>query len=216
MLKLRRRGWRAGFTLAELTVVSGILSNLAGTSGSAFLQAQNKALQAPCASQLQQIYQLMVGMDEEGGRLPLAWTFPWKQDPNDRYSIVNIVAGRNASVRKLFVCPAAPEPWKQLGITYVYNDALGGKLVDNLPNAANTWLMMDAAVLNMKKFPASHVGGYNVLFCDGHVKWIPQSAITQYWRAPIPPEPETEQPSAGGMPTNDGQGQQQGGQDQGQ
>lgn len=187
MLRMGRRGGRAGVTLAEITVVTGILATLAGQTGSAFVQAKNKSLCTQCATQLQQIYALLqMHSDDNDGRLPTAWFFPWKKEPNDAFNIVNIVAGRNNGLRQLFACPAAPEPWRKLGITYAYNDEVGGKLLDTVANPSTTWLMMDANIIS-ERFPPPHLGGYNVLFCDGHVKWIPKAAMVTIWKPPSPP-----------------------------
>ncbi len=193
MLRIRRRG-RAGMSMIEVSVVTGILATLAGQSGSAFMQAKNKAAGTQCQNNLKQIYMaIQMWADDNDGALPRAWFFPWKGtqddngvfhlDPNDAYNIVNIIAGRNSSIRKLFICPGAPEPWQRLGVTYVYNDTLSGKMLDAVPNASLTWLLMDVNVVNQQKFPAPHLGGHNVLFCDGRVKWVPQSQVPQVFRA---------------------------------
>jgi prepilin-type processing-associated H-X9-DG protein len=94
-----------------------------------------------------------------------------------------VVAGTNNSLRKLFICPGAPEAWKQAGLTYVYNDLIRGQLLDNVQDPASTWLMMDANMVS-STFPAPHLGGYNVLFCDGHVKWVQAQQLPTYWRPP--------------------------------
>lgn len=195
MLGMRRRGRRAGVTLVELMTVTGIMATLAGQSSGAFMQARNQALGVQCGQQLRQLYlAVQMATDQNDGRLPVAWFFPWNMtatgqlDPTDQYNIVNIVAGRDGSLRRLFVCPAAPQMWQRLGLTYVYNDAIGGQLLDNLPNPSTTWLMMDANVMDQTRFPAPHVGTYNVLFCDGHVKAIPQASIAAIWRPPALPQ----------------------------
>lgn len=202
MLRMRRRGWRAGVTMVELMAVTGIMSTLAGQSGSAFMQVRNQALGTQCGHQLRSIHlAIQMATDQNDGRLPVAWFFPWKMtatgqlDPTDQYNIVNIVAGRDAGTRRLFVCPAAPEPWQKLGLTYVYNDAIGGRLLDNLPNPSMTWLMMDANVMDPARFPTPHVGTYNVLFADGHVKAIPQTAIAAIWRPPALPQQPPQAPA---------------------
>lgn len=192
MAIMRRRGRRSGFSMVEVTVVTGILTTLASQSGSAYMQAKNKAAADQCLNNLKQIYLAIQTLDDEG-RLPVAWFFPCKTiqtqdggvqlDPNDPYNLANIVAGRNSSIRKLFVCPAAPETWQRLGITYVYNDTLCGLTLDNIPNHAERWLMMDANVISMTSIPAPHIEGYNVLYCDGHVKWVPAGMIAQVFQA---------------------------------
>lgn len=194
MLRLRRRGRQAGVTMVEMMTVCGIMATLAGQSGSAFMQVQNKSLGTACQHNLKQIYlALQMSAMDNDGQLPVAWFFPWKRtttgelDPSDPYNIANIVAGRDGSVRKLFICPAAPELWQKLGLTYVYNDTVGGKLLDGIPNPSMTWLMMDANVMSQQQFPPPHLGGYNVLFCDGRVKWVPKAAIPTIWRPPVQP-----------------------------
>lgn len=193
MIGRGRRERRRGFSMVEVTVVTGILATLAGQSGSAYLQAKNKAAADQCLNNLKQLYSaIQMVADDNDGRLPKAWFFPWRGqqtesgwqlDPNDPYNLANIVAGRNSSIRKLFICPAAPEAWQKLGITYVYNDTLGGRMLDSIPNSANVWLLMDANVINIEKFQAPHNDGYNVLFCDGHVKWVPRGAIAPVFQA---------------------------------
>lgn len=185
MHRLRRRGWRAGVTLVEITVVSGILSTMSGGSN-AFLQVQNKALGAQCQMQLQQIHTLIrMYADDNDGCLPRAWCFPWRQTAADPFILTNVLGVRDAATRKLFICPAAPQGWMQLGLTYAYNDALSGRLLDNVPNPSMTWLMTDANIID-PRLPAPHLGGYNVLFCDGHVKWLPADQARQLVRLPLP------------------------------
>jgi len=78
--------------------------------------------------QLQQIYlAIQMKVDENDGRLPMAWFY----HPTDARNIINVVAGTNSSVRKLFVCPAAPQAWQETGLTYVYNDTIRGQLLDD-------------------------------------------------------------------------------------
>lgn len=175
-------------------LVSTVLSDLAGTSGNAFMQVKNKAAADVCLSNLKQLYvAIQMIVDENDGRLPLAWFYHNALYPQDPYSIVNIVAGRDTSLRKLFVCPAAPEAWQRTGLTYVYNDLIRGHLLDSIPHPAETWLLMDCNIMD-PRFPPPHLDGYNVLFCDGHVKWFPKEAMAAIWTRPT----ETSQPPAGG------------------
>ncbi len=192
MGRFRRRGWRAGVSLVEITVVSGLLSAMSGGSN-AFLQVQNKALGTQCQMQLQQAYRLIqMYTDDNDGRLPRAWCFPWRQNAADPFILTNALGVRDAATRKLFICPAAPQGWLQLGLTYIYNDALSGQLLDNVPNPSMTWLMTDANIID-PRLPPPHLGGYNVLFCDGRVKWLPAEQARQFVRLPLPEvKPETD------------------------
>jgi len=202
MLRLRRRGWRTGITLVEITVVSGILSTMSGGSN-AFMQVKNKALGTQCQTQLQSIHMLLrMYADENDGKLPRAWCFPWRNDPNDPFALPNALGVRDAASRALFICPAAPQGWQRLGITYAYNDMLGGQMLDNLENPSMTWLMTDANVID-PRLPAPHLGGYNVLFCDGHVKWLPADQVRQFVRLPLP-QAQGGQPGTGGAGDNGG------------
>ncbi|MGM0493596.1 MAG: H-X9-DG-CTERM domain-containing protein, partial [Armatimonadota bacterium] len=80
---------------------------------------------------------------------------------------------------QMFICPASPQAIQQRGISYVYNDRLGGKVPDQIPNPAGTWLMMDINVVS-DQVPPAHNGGCNVLFVDGHVKWYPASQLPKF------------------------------------
>ncbi len=199
MLRLTLRGLRRGCTGLELLAVTGILATLAGQGNGVFLQVQEKSHQAVCSQQLSQIHKLfLMYADDNEGKLPLAWFFVNGNDPR---TIVNVLAGTNTDLRRLFLCPAAPDPWKQYGLTYVYNDTIRGRMLDSVPNPSTTWLMMDANMVSAN-FPPPHLGGYNVLFCDGHIKWVPREQLATFWKPPAveqpasPPQPPA--PPAGG------------------
>jgi len=114
MLALRRRGRRAGFTGIEVMAAVSILTSLASQGGGVFLNVQNKAAQTQCATQLQQIFLAMrMQADDNDGKLPMAWFFLNQDDPRN---ICNVVAGADTSLRKLFICPGAPEVWQKLAL----------------------------------------------------------------------------------------------------
>ena len=186
-------------TGVELLMVTTFLTSMTGQGGGVFLQVKNAALKDQCLLQLQQIFlAIQLRVDENDGRLPMAWFY----HPTDARSIVNVVAGKDASVRKLFVCPAAPQAWQQTGLTYVYNDAIRGQLMDSLPNPSGVWLLMDANAAGTQ-FPPPHLGGYNVLFCDGHAKWVPAQQMGNFWRPPVVEQAPDE---GGGAAPNTGGG----------
>lgn len=168
----RRMGRRCGFTMAEVLVVTGILTGLGGGS---YQGVMNKAHQVTCANNLKQLYMVFQMQDISGESLPRAWFYP--PDPphpnREQYNLVNIMA-RSGANRQLFRCPAAPIEIQQRGICYVYNSKLAGRELDLVSNPGQTWLLMDINIATTD-VPAAHVGGYNVLYCDGHIKWIPAS-----------------------------------------
>jgi prepilin-type processing-associated H-X9-DG protein len=171
MLRSKRRG----FTTVEVLIVTGILASMGGDS---FQSVTNKAYQTSCFNQLRQIFVAIQGMANDDESLPLAWFFP-PDPPNparEKYNLVNIMA-RNGVDKRLFICPSAPEAMKARGITYLYNDRLGKRDLDSIDQPSTTWLMMDANAVSTDKITPAHFGGCNVLYCDGHVKWVPVSAL---------------------------------------
>lgn len=171
-----RRNRRAGFTAVEVLAVVSILTSL---GGNAFVGSTSKAHQTACQQQLRQIGMAIQMRTMEGEPLPRAWFYP--PDPphpaREQYNIARVMASEVP--QQMFICPGAPQAIQQRGICYVYNDALGGKMADQLPNPAQTWLMMDVNVVS-GDVPPAHNGGCNVLFVDGHVKWYPASQLPKF------------------------------------
>lgn len=169
----RRLCRRGGFTTAEVLIVTGILTALGGNG---FQNVTNKAHQVTCFNQLRQIFlafQMMANNDEP---LPQAWFYPPDNHPNrEKYNIVNLMAAQGVPAQ-FFICPSAPEELKARRICYLYNDRLSNRNLDNIENPAGTWLMMDVNAVS-EEIPAAHNGGCNILYCDGHVKWMASSAI---------------------------------------
>lgn len=160
--------------MAEVLVVTGILSALGGDS---FQNVTNKAHQVTCFNQLRQIYLALQMRAVNGDPLPQAWFYP--PDPphpaREQYNIVNLLRGEGVD-KRMFVCPSAAPEFQERGICYVYNDRLCNREMDLVDSPSTTWLMMDVNAVN-PNVPPAHIGGCNVLYCDGHVKWIPAAQI---------------------------------------
>jgi len=155
---------KKGFTATELLVVTTLLSSIPVTS---FIGVKNKALQSQCASNLRQIGLAVNMFVMSEGKYPDAVFYP--KDPlKDSRSIVVIL--RPYGLRgKIFICPTAPPVLKSKGLTYLWNDALSGKAPYRLGNTSQTWMMVDITAVDERV--SSHLGGYNILYADGHVSW---------------------------------------------
>ncbi len=141
--------------------------------GGAFTAAQDKARQSVCAQNLAQIYKAIQMFQIDHDSYPRAWFYPPDRHPaREKYNIAKILKPYGADPR-LFLCPAAPQAIIQRGNTYLWNDLLNGKGEGSLSNPAALWMMTDMNAAT-NKVPPAHVGGYNVLYADGHVKWQKQ------------------------------------------
>ncbi|MCC7492987.1 MAG: hypothetical protein IT204_11585 [Fimbriimonadaceae bacterium] len=170
----RRR--RRGQGLAEVAVVCSIMSSLAGAGGGAAWQVLGAAHRVVATNELKQIYTALTMYDDEG-RLPSAVMYPdIRRDPNavrnDPRSIVRQLG--NLVPPQTWVASRAPQVFQQAGLTFIWNSALNGQLMDNLGDPARTWLLMDmnaAGAAFPDLFPQPGGIGYLVLYADGHVKY---------------------------------------------
>lgn len=173
MMRHTRR--RRGFTTAEVLIVTGIMTALAG-NGNSFQNVTNKAHQTACFNQLRQIGMAFTMMANNDEALPQAWFYPPDKHPyREQYNIVNLMA-RQGVPKQFFICPSAPEELKDRGCCFLYNDRLCNRNLDGIDNPSETWIMMDVNGVS-DTVPAAHSEGCNVLYCDGHVKWLPSSSI---------------------------------------
>jgi prepilin-type processing-associated H-X9-DG protein len=176
VIVFRRQGRRLGFTAVEVLAVAGILT---GLGGNAFVGSTSKAHQTACQQQLRQIGMAMQMRTMTGEPLPRVWFYP--PDPphpaRNQYHLAKVMSSEVPA--QMFICPGAPPAIQKRGICYIYNDKLGGKLPDQLPNPAQTWLMMDVNAVS-QDVPPAHNGGGNVLFADGHVKWYPATQLPKF------------------------------------
>ncbi|HIE43288.1 MAG TPA: hypothetical protein EYP78_00635 [Candidatus Omnitrophica bacterium] len=153
-----------GFTVTELLVVMTLLSSIPVSS---YVGVKNKALQAQCTSNMRQIGMAIKMFVMSEGRYPDADFYP-EEPLKDPKSIVLILKSYGIQ-EKIFLCPTAPPVLKEKGLTYLWNDELSGKNPSSIKNPSKTWLMVDVTALD--KRVSSHLGGYNILYADGHVEW---------------------------------------------
>lgn len=160
MLKKRLTG-RVAFTLIEVMVVTTIMTSQANNYG----DVRRLAYQKTCENNLRQIYQALLMHDMTSGTLPKAAFFP-KNPKKDPRSLVKILGPAYAGS---LVCPVFPGAIKEKGLTYIYNDELGGRMIDQVPNPKKTWLVTEMNAVS-DKIPMPHPGGFLILYADGHLE----------------------------------------------
>ena len=157
----KRLSRRAAFTLVEVMVVMTIMTSQANNYG----DVRKIAYQKTCENNLRQIYQALLMQDMENGTLPKAAFFP-KRPKADPRSLVKILG---PSFAASLVCPVFPAAIKEKGLTYIYNDELGGQMIDQIPNPRETWLVTEMNAVS-DKIPMPHPGGFLILYADGHIQ----------------------------------------------
>jgi len=165
-----------GFTFIELTVVIGIIAVLAAILFPVFARAREKARQARCLANLEQIgLALSMYARDHAGHFP-----PTNDD-------LSPLLGRYLPMGEVLTCPSAS--YEREGRAKEVPPA--GVRVPPLPDFdyyyragfcddddPNTLLVCDTGL-------DRHNGGADCLFADGHAKWLNRSP-SRSWTWPIP------------------------------
>jgi len=143
---------------AVILVCGGIMAALMAP---VFVKARQKAQQASCMSNLNQIsVALMQYVNMNNGVFPNAAT--WKQD------IQPYLTSPTA-----LVCPASQKGQE----SYAYNPQMSGASLAAITNPSTVPLIYDAGYAEGTGPP--HDRGWNVMYADGHVSWE-QATTTGY------------------------------------
>lgn len=142
-----------------------------------FERAREKAQQTSCMSNLKQ--------------LGLAFLM-YAQDWDEKLPGKDWVAATQPYLKntQVLICPGRPE----VKVGYVYNEAVMGVSLKKIGNPAETVLVFEGEPVDGKDFGGVeriaeggyHNGGLNILFADGHVKWLTVAAARAQLAAPAP------------------------------
>ena len=193
---------KSGFTLIELLVVIAIIAILAAILFPVFARARENARKSSCSSNMKQIGtafmmyaqdwdERLIGMGMGGGLQGGTWV-PWPQlaDPYTK----NTGIYRCPSRRDLY--PGYGVSWSNLGVDYVAGHR--GASLAKIEFPADALMLCESEnagaatlfVYSLKTCATGtsgyttnaiandrHMGGCNVVFCDGHVKWVASSSL---------------------------------------
>jgi prepilin-type processing-associated H-X9-DG protein len=149
------------FTLTELLMVAAIVTSIpAGT----YLRAKQKGLEIECMNNMRQVGSAIVSFQLSNGEYPKAAFFP--ENPLTDADSIRVILSEEINNNKVWLCPAMPDEMKAKGLTWVYNDTLGGQ--STVKDPTKTWILIEFSCVS-KDVPPIHPGGFNIVYADGHV-----------------------------------------------
>jgi len=187
---------RRAFTLIELLVVIAIIAILAAILFPVFAKAREKARQSSCQSNCKQIgIAAMQYVQDYDERYPM---WGWQAASANTRFWGNLVQPYLKSIQ-VFVCPSDTAPWNVEGIlgSYSYNDSFwtgwlsAGVSMAAVREPSNTvyitdgnWVDFNSGNMGGRIVLDRHLGGVNVIYADGHVKWCIKEQLSQLRLAP--------------------------------
>ena len=162
------------FTLIELLIVIAIISILAAMLLPALSQSREKAKTIKCASNLRQLGQAIEMYTNDWDD----YLMPYKTNVDADWYLPLAPYTDDVTASKLrYSCPStAPgDTYGQIGM----NTYLFGYKKNQIKEPLRTVIMTDCKNQDTwdpfnspERKSVRHSGGYNVLFLDGHVKWV--------------------------------------------
>jgi type II secretory pathway pseudopilin PulG len=166
---MRKKLFKRGFTLIEITFVAGIVTSL---SLGVYTAAMQRGKTVDCLNNLKQIYQAVSMFEQDNDSLPDIKFFPSSfSDPKGLHNVLSQYGARG----KVLFCPSLPDELNKYGTNYIWNDTVNGKRIENL---SYTWLLTEMTAVS-KKIPPPHSGMYSVIYTDGHTSTEPRVNIPQ-------------------------------------
>jgi len=181
---------KSGFTLIELLVVIAIIAILAAILFPVFARAREKSRAATCQSNLKQIGLglAMYAQDWDDYLYPAARSGNWKD------MLVDCNTGKGYVPDGVWRCPSDPDPTAWQKINYSY--AISYYALFDTPPWTSIWgggfssetaVVLDCINSIGAVYPNTparvsdrHSEGANILFKDGHVKWMRYTSIPGY------------------------------------
>jgi prepilin-type N-terminal cleavage/methylation domain-containing protein/prepilin-type processing-associated H-X9-DG protein len=179
--KYGRRQVQSAFTLIELLVVIAIIAILAAMLLPALSKSREMALSMVCAGQMKQIgLAFMAYQEDNDGYLPSCdASLPngWRYGLTNEYVPIKIVLGKNASPYYVG-CPVREADF--LFWIRAMNQKASSKKISRFRKPSETFLFMDVdesvywifSNQAPDRVGSRHSGGTNIVFADGHVKWL--------------------------------------------
>ncbi|MCM8803798.1 MAG: hypothetical protein NC833_00895 [Candidatus Omnitrophica bacterium] len=162
--------FKNGFTLIEITFVTGVVTSL---SVGVYTAAMQRGKIVDCLNNLKQIYQAIVMFQQDNDSLPNIKFFP--SSYSDEKGIHNVLSSYGIRGKILF-CPSLPDQLNIYGTNYIWNDNVNGKRLENIHSSI--WLLTEVVAVS-KKIPPPHSGMYSVIYTDGRATTEPKVNIPQ-------------------------------------